>query len=81
MGGNTGHDLVKLCERANIEINDEQKELLDRLTVFSIWAGRYRLPNNNNRYVDDYEKLKLNWPEDVNSAKEIFSQIKSHLKQ
>lgn len=81
-GGSTRHDLVKLSESTNIEINDAQKELLERLTVFSIWAGRYRLPiMNNNRYVDDCNKLKLNWPDDITFATEIFDQIKINLDQ
>lgn len=39
-----GHDLFELVENCKIKVNDEEKSLLERLTIFSIWRGRYPVP-------------------------------------
>ena len=38
------HDLVKLCRRCNIDLSQEEKELLTKLTTYVTWAGRYPVP-------------------------------------
>jgi len=36
-----GHDLVKLCQRAEIRTNQADRDLLSRLSHYVRWAGRY----------------------------------------
>jgi len=38
------HDLVRLATRAEVDLSSEEKKLLERLTEFAKWAGRYRFP-------------------------------------
>jgi hypothetical protein len=38
------HNLLKLVELANIDISDEEKSLLLRLSRYSKWSGRYPIP-------------------------------------
>ena len=41
------HDLVKLCSRCNIDLVEKEKELLEKLTTYVKWAGRYPVPLSN----------------------------------
>lgn len=39
------HDLIRLAERARLSMSDDgTKEILERLTRHSVWAGRYPVP-------------------------------------
>ncbi|WP_149865427.1 hypothetical protein [Catenovulum maritimum] len=38
------HDLLALAIAIELELLDEEKELLSRLSVFTIWAGKYGTP-------------------------------------
>lgn len=38
------HDLVKLAKRANIPFDDEEEEMLEILTYYTITGGRYVIP-------------------------------------
>jgi hypothetical protein len=38
------HDLCALARRARVDISEEEMSLLERLTEFAQWAGRYRFP-------------------------------------
>lgn len=40
----TSHQLNELAERANIEVNDSEQELLQMLTAYTCSAGRYPVP-------------------------------------
>ena len=42
--GGKEHDLIGLCELADIEMNDATAELFKRLSVFIQWGGRYPTP-------------------------------------
>jgi hypothetical protein len=42
--GNRGHDLPWLVERARIEVNGVELDLLQRLEQFVRWSGRYPAP-------------------------------------
>jgi hypothetical protein len=39
-----GHELILLAEKANIMLDEQQKDLLQRLVAFVEWAGRYPVP-------------------------------------
>lgn len=38
------HDLRKLAKRCEIELDQDTKSLLDRITKHSVWRGRYHFP-------------------------------------
>lgn len=40
------HDLSKLCTNALGNISDEEKDVLDVLSDFAVWRGRYPIPLN-----------------------------------
>ncbi|WP_343548012.1 hypothetical protein [Ralstonia sp.] len=38
------HDVVKLADMARVPLTDAGRDLLQRLTYFAVWAGRYPAP-------------------------------------
>lgn len=51
--GSRGHDLVWLFERALIAVSVDEQALLERLTRFVAWRGRYPVPMQ----FDDFMQL------------------------
>lgn len=49
------HDLLSLAHSANISLTIEEQELLERLTEFAIWRGRYPVPTR----IEDIQPKKL----------------------
>lgn len=45
------HDLYELADKLSIEINSQEIELLKRLSVYTIWAGKYGTPINKNDFI------------------------------
>jgi hypothetical protein len=44
------HDLRKLAESSRVRINESDRRVLDDLTTFVVWAGRYPLPKTAVKY-------------------------------
>jgi hypothetical protein len=60
-GLRTGHELVPL---------------LEQLSEYSVWAGKYSIPNKREHFSElARSRRKLNWPEDLRTAKALFSHI------
>src|SRR5260370_12582085 len=38
------HNLVDLVKKANLRVNQDDRDLLENLSRYSIWAGRYPIP-------------------------------------
>ncbi|HOE71189.1 MAG TPA: hypothetical protein PLR56_01515 [Brevefilum sp.] len=41
------HDLVNLCKKAKLEISQKESTLLNNISEFVIWEGRYPIPINH----------------------------------
>jgi hypothetical protein len=54
-----GHDLIALATTSRIELTAEERDLLQRLTHFIRWAGRYPIPMK----LDDMELVQISMPE------------------
>jgi hypothetical protein len=46
-GNNKGHDFFRIIEHYKIEINDEDRKLLENFKEFTGWAGRYPYPKGD----------------------------------
>lgn len=55
--GAKGHELVHLCERANIGLSKNQKITLELLTETIVWAGRYPGPKTNERWNEYHDRI------------------------
>ena len=47
------HRLLPLCAKANIALADRERELLNRLTMYVQWAGRYPVATTKKRTVGE----------------------------
>ncbi len=60
------HDLLKIAEKANLELTEEQKDFLDEVTTFNI---KSRYPDYKNRF---YQKATREFAENyINQIKEF----------
>jgi hypothetical protein len=41
-----GHDLVQLAKEASVSLTEKEEQLLDRIEVYVLWAGRYPVALN-----------------------------------
>lgn len=56
------HDLLELVDRCNLEVSAEEAGVLARLTVESLWRGRYPLPKRW-RVLKQTRALAVRFPE------------------
>ncbi|KAB5490968.1 MULTISPECIES: hypothetical protein [Flagellimonas] len=47
-----GHDFLKIIKKYNIEINEEDKSMLDEIAQFTSWAGRFPYPKNESTVIE-----------------------------
>jgi len=58
-----GHELIRLAENANINLNMQQRDLLNRLVAFIEWAGRYPVPKKATKIPLKQINIKKHfWP-------------------
>lgn len=55
--GQSGHDLRSLCEKAEMNLSSEQMTTLELMTEEIIWAGRYPVPNTEQRWDDFHDRV------------------------
>lgn len=54
--GPSGHDLVSLCAKADVNLSDNQKITLELLSETIVWAGRYPAPKTEKRW-NEYQDV------------------------
>jgi hypothetical protein len=75
-GLRTGHELVPLAAAACLENSEAEQSFLERLSEYSVWAGKYSIPNKREQYSELARgRRKLNWPEDLRTAQALLSHI------
>lgn len=45
------HDLLALARKAGVRLTEEERSLVERLTEYVIWAGRYPIPKRSDSYL------------------------------
>ena len=55
-----GHCLLKLCNESGVTFSEKEKNLLDILSGYIIWQGRYPTPNDKRNYPG-YSSIKHQW--------------------
>ncbi len=71
----SGHGIAAYAERATT-VSAEERSLLQRLQIFSIWAGRYPIPKKPSKYQADAPQRKFSIPRDI----ELIDKFKARLK-
>ena len=66
------HELVTLAERAGFKIDSDERKLLARISSFSVWAGRYPIPEREKKDVSHKGNARL-LKADLDRASSLFS--------
>ena len=75
-GLRTGHELVPLASAAGLENSESEQSLLERLSEYSVWAGKYSIPNKREHFSERARgRRKLHWPEDLRTAQALLARI------
>lgn len=63
------HNLIQLAREVR-ELTEDEQDLLERLTIFVTWAGRYPMPWTPDTYISAAEKgvRRVHMPEDAKLA-------------
>lgn len=73
-GGATGHDLLALAKEINLQLSEQERALLERLTAVANWAGKYQTPLDEKEYLraqgDNPRQLHL--PTDTELSRAII---------
>ncbi|MFX1689282.1 hypothetical protein PWR05_32870 [Paraburkholderia sp. A2RI-6] len=76
------HNLLKLAAKAGMPVTDSGRELLQRLTYFAVWAGRYPTPVSvadfKPQAISGAEKNTLNYVRgsDIRAIDQLFHTVK-----
>ncbi len=80
-----GHDLLKLARKANFAYEQNEEDLLRRLTRHAIWAGRYPVPVKYQKakvceVFENGQNYNVSWfgKTDVESIKNLIKKTKEH---
>jgi len=73
-----GHGIASYAHKV-ISTSAEEKDLLGRLQVFSIWAGRYPMPTTSGKYHADADNRRFSFPKDVHLIEKLSARLKSEI--
>jgi hypothetical protein len=54
---NSGHEISKIAQDNLSNLTEEEFKILEKLETYIIWAGRYNLPRNADKYVNEQNRL------------------------
>lgn len=69
--GPKSHNLLELSKSAGVELSDEDLALLDRLSIFVVWAGKYPIPTKQPHGRSHVEGLTFQAPNDGSPNPEL----------
>ncbi|MEH6951227.1 hypothetical protein V4R08_07745 [Nitrobacter sp. NHB1] len=52
-----GHNLVMLCNAAELQVTDDQRTMLELMTEELVWAARYPSPKKADRFDRFYDEI------------------------
>ncbi|MBV9468172.1 MAG: hypothetical protein JOZ57_02870 [Abitibacteriaceae bacterium] len=70
---------MKLATSANLNLSDTELGFLRRLQEFTIWAGRYPIALDAQKYADGEKYLNLS-ANDVGLADQLFQSLETMLR-
>jgi len=53
------HDLLKISEEINLELNDEDEKIMQFFTEYVMWKGRYPIPLDAQQYIEHFESKNI----------------------
>jgi hypothetical protein len=71
-----GHNLILLAANASVELTEEERQLVERLSEFVLWAGRYPIP----RRLEEFRPRFLS-AGDVTPARHLVGRLRGLLEK
>jgi len=78
-GEEGGHGIANYVHKVT-SVSAEEKDLLTRLQVFSIWAGRYPMLTSPEKYRADAPRRRFSFSKDVDLIEALSSRLKSEIR-
>lgn len=75
--GCKNHKLPDLARLIGLETNDTEKELLQRLSIYTVWAGKYGTPLSESEYADAQGHQHQN-SQDFDIAKSLIFKLRAN---
>ncbi|QHV98729.1 hypothetical protein [Spirosoma endbachense] len=72
-----GHFLLHLIPN-DINLSDQERDLLNRLQTFTVWAGRYPLPMQSQHYHSEEKLISLKGNDDT-TVQNLFFRLMSYV--
>tara|TARA_B100001063_G_scaffold207116_1_gene202825 strand:- start:3122 stop:3595 length:474 start_codon:yes stop_codon:yes gene_type:complete len=67
------HDLKDIAMKLDLNLTDDSKSYLDRLSMFIQWASRYKTPLREIDYINSQGQIQLRYPSDFDNAKNLIN--------
>ncbi|MGO2232428.1 hypothetical protein B6N13_04460 [Marinomonas sp. UCMA 3892] len=67
------HDLKDVAMKLDLNLTDDLKLYLDRLSMFIQWASRYKAPLREIDYIQSRGQIRLKHPSDFENAKNLIN--------
>lgn len=61
-GGGSGHNLADLAQRASFTLSPDERDLVNRLSAFVEWAGRYPVAKKVEKMAIGQKAVTGEWP-------------------
>jgi len=77
---NSGHEISKIAQDNLSNLTEEEFKMLEKLETYIIWAGRYNLPRNADKYVNEQSRLFFD-SKDFKTINVLYDKIRDILLQ
>ena len=74
------HDLIKLIERVDFDVNDKEEHFLFRASENVVWLSRYPVPTRIPDNVDDPVKAFVRRDDDYETFEIVYERIENEIK-
>jgi hypothetical protein len=72
---NFAHDLTGIADELNLNLSNEEKALLKRLSMFVIWASKYKAPMNKSDHQNSKNNIIMQYPSDFDKIESLIKSL------
>jgi hypothetical protein len=75
---NSGHEISKIAQDNISNLSEGDSKILEKLETYIIWAGRYHLPRNVDKYINEESRLYFD-SKDIKTINVLYAKIRDIL--
>ncbi len=72
-----GHGVVEMADAVTV-LNSDERDLLERIQIYLLWAGRYQIPKNPKQYHEAKSKVRITTG-DPGTVNQLFGRLEQLL--